>query len=68
MFRKARSQFSVAKATLQSQMSVRLSVIKTPFNLNPSSFNILPSSFDLHPSSFNFHHSSFNLHPSFRDF
>ena len=41
--------------------SVCLSVLITPFNLNPSSFN-------LHPSSYSFHHSSFNLHPSFRDF
>ena len=45
-------------------LSVCLSILKTPFNLNPSSLNILPSSFNLHPSSFNFHPSSFNLHPS----
>ena len=54
---------------------VCLSILKTPFNLNPSSFNIHPSSFNLHLSTFIlhlstfiFHHSSFNLHPSFRDF
>ena len=59
-------KFSVAKATLQSLMSVhpsvRLSVLKTPKQfeiiiLHPSSFIILHSSF--------IHHSSFFIHSSF---
>ena len=73
------SCFSVAKATLHSQMSVRLSVrpsgSKTPQQLK---------SFIFHHTTFIFHHSSFILHsslihlsftlhssfilPSFRDF
>ena len=41
--------------------SVCSPILRTPFNLNPSSFSIHPSSFNLHSSSFNFHHSSFIL-------
>ena len=53
-------KFSVAKATLHSQMSVRLSVrpsgSKTPQQLK---------SFIFHHTTFIFHHSSFILHSSF---
>ena len=55
-------RFSVAKATLQSQMSVRPSVINqnppTAWNLHPSSFILHPSFFILHSSTFIFHNSS----------
>ena len=70
------SIFSVAKATLHSQMSVhsfvRLSGSKTPQQLeiiilHPSSFIHHHSSFIIHYSSFILHHSSFIL-LSFRDF
>ena len=62
--------FSVAKATLQSQISVRLSVCPSvrhkakPFNsLKSSSFIIHLSSFIiLHSSFIILHHSSFILH------
>ena len=54
--------FSVAKATLQSLMSLRLSVCLSVCLQNPSTaWNHHPSSFNLHPS-FILHHSSFILH------
>ena len=56
------SIFSVAKATLQLQMSVRSCVLKQ----NPSTaWNHHPSSFIFHPSSFFIHALSFFIHPSF---
>ena len=60
-------EFSAVKATLQSQMSVYLSVhveAKLPFILHPSSFILHPSSFILHPSTFNLQPSSSIHHPS----
>ena len=66
------NNFSVLKATLQSQMSVCLSVSKTPQQLeiitvHHSSFIILHSSISiLHHSSFIHQHSSlFFIYPSF---
>ena len=41
---------------------VRPSVLKTPYNLNPSSVSILPSSFNLHLSTFIIHLSTPILH------
>ena len=69
------NQFSVVKATLQSQMSVRSFVrpyvcpSAKPLNSFKSSSSIIhPSSFIfLHSSFIILHHSSFIL-PSFRDF
>ena len=63
-------QFSVAKATLQSQMSVRPSVrsfvIKTPQQLEIIILH--HSTFILHHSSFIVHSSFINLHSSFLHF
>ena len=68
------TKFSVAKATLHSQMSVRSSVTETLQQLeiiilHHSSFilHILHSSFIIlhHPSLFFIHASSFFFHPSF---
>ena len=61
------SIFSVAKATLHSQMSVhlfvRLSGSKTPQQLEIIILH--HSSFTIHPASFFIHPSSFFIHPSF---
>ena len=68
--------FSVTKATLQSQMSVRpfvrqsakpLNSLKSSsfiFNFHRSTFIIHHSSFFIHPSSFFVHPSSFFINPS----
>ena len=53
--------FSVAKATLHSQMSVRLLVCQLPKPLN----SLKSSPFIIHPSSFIIHPASFFIHPSF---
>ena len=59
-------EFSVAKATLQSQMSVRSFVRLSVLKQNPSTtWNHHPSSFIFHPLSFFNHPSSFFIHPSF---
>ena len=52
-------KFSVAKATLQSQMSVRSFVRLSVLKQNPS------TAWNHHPSSFILHPSSFFIHPSF---
>ena len=62
--------FSVAKATLQSQMSVHSFICSFVRLQNPPQLKIIilhPSSFILHHFSFILHHSPFIL-PSFRDF
>ena len=64
-------QFSVAKATLHSQMSVRSSVCQSqkPLNsLKSSSFIIHPSSFIIHPSTLIILHSSFLHFATFKLF
>ena len=64
--------FSVSKATLQSQMSVRsfvrLFVCKTPHSLKSSSFIIHHSSFITFHSSFIILHSSFLHFATFKLF
>ena len=55
IIRRSSLKFSVAKATLHSQMSVRLSVCLQ----NPS------TAWNHHLASFILHHSSFLIHPSF---
>ena len=59
------NNFSDAKVTLHSQMSVRSSVShrnpSTAWNHHPSSFILQPSSFFIHPSSFYLHFATFKL-------
>ena len=62
-----KKQFSVAKATLQSPMSVCQQNPSTAWKQHPSSLIIHPSSSLIHPSQIFIHHSSFIL-PSSYDF
>ena len=70
IFFSRKSDSTITNVRLSVCLFVCPFVLKTLFNLNPSSFKIHPSSFKIHPSSFNLHPlsifqlSSFIFQPS----